>query len=330
MADLVRRGWFEAVKFVFMDGNGDVLLEKRSSSKAIFPGITAFPAGHVDTLDADALPENPALHALKRESVEELGIVPKIAVFLGKTSLRLETPEFRRYGLSYYLCKGFDRHSVPAVSMENPPAKLLWKPFKAVRSVLGIPQDGEILSFLPRKQPVICVSGTPGTGKTTLAKTLSERLNLAYLGISETVRRHKLYDSFDGKYGSYIVSVPRLKRFIRSELEKKPFGWVIDGHMSHFLPKSLVDVCIICRTDLKILNSRLQSRKYPPEKIRENLDSEIFDVCGQEALSFGHRVLYLNTSSSSREFLFQEFMRFLKQGHTPLLPVEAIDSFQKP
>ncbi|MBS3169060.1 hypothetical protein J4210_01120 [Candidatus Woesearchaeota archaeon] len=42
---------------------------------------------------------------------------------------------------------------------------------------------------------------------------------------------------------------------------------------------------------MKKLNKRLQRRGYGPAKIRENLDTEIFQVCFEEAGELGHRVV---------------------------------------
>ena len=65
--------------------------------------------------------------------------------------------------------------------------------------------------------------------------------------------------------------------------------------MSHYLPKEYVDLCIVTKCNLKELNDRLYHRGYHPEKIRENLDAEIFDVCLFEALEHGHDIYVFYT-----------------------------------
>jgi len=42
------------------------------------------------------------------------------------------------------------------------------------------------------------------------------------------------------------------------------------------------------------MQKRLKRRKYSKEKIRENLDAEIFDVCLNEAMERKHKMLVLD------------------------------------
>ena len=72
-------------------------------------------------------------------------------------------------------------------------------------------------------------------------------------------------------------------------------GLVIDSHLSHYLPKEYVDTCIITKCNLKLLKKRLEERGYSKNKVRENLDVEIFDTCRLEALEAGHKVKIIET-----------------------------------
>ena len=49
------------------------------------------------------------------------------------------------------------------------------------------------------------------------------------------------------------------------------------------------------KTKLPALKKRLEARKYSEQKVRENLDAEIFDVCQQEALENGHKPIVVWT-----------------------------------
>ncbi len=71
---------------------------------------------------------------------------------------------------------------------------------------------------------------------------------------------------------------------------------VIDSHLSHYLPKEKVKLCVICKCDVKELRKRLKKRGYAKAKIEENVEAEIMDVCLNEAKEEGHRIKIIDTS----------------------------------
>ena len=60
------------------------------------------------------------------------------------------------------------------------------------------------------------------------------------------------------------------------------------------------------------MKKRLNLRKYNKAKIRENLDSEIFDVCLVEALENKHEVIVIDTSSKSIGVCVDEITKKIK------------------
>ncbi|MGV8141271.1 MAG: AAA family ATPase [Candidatus Woesearchaeota archaeon] len=167
---------------------------------------------------------------------------------------------------------------------------------------------------------IIAVSGTPGVGKTYIAKKLSKASGskLKYFDLNKHIRDNRLYDSYDKKAKTYDVDVRRLDdsifkihrskygfmdRFVNktadiSNIEKmlkaiskyKPTGIIIDSHLSHYMYS---DYCIIVRSDIKRLNNRLRKRKYSETKIKDNIESEIFEVCLDEARNLRRNIIIL-------------------------------------
>lgn len=144
---------------------------------------------------------------------------------------------------------------------------------------------------------IIIVSGSVGTGKTFIAKLISTKYKLKYIDVKDIIKKNKLYDGYDKKLKTYVVDVKRLNKFL-IKLIKKEKNLVIDSHLSHYLPKRYVNLCIITKCNLKVLKKRLEKRKYSKKKIRENLDAEIFDVCLTEAEEKGHRIKVIDTTKS--------------------------------
>jgi adenylate kinase len=58
-----------------------------------------------------------------------------------------------------------------------------------------------------QKGPVIVVTGTPGTGKSTLAQMLASEspVDLKHVNVGELVKEKKLYEEYDDEWQSYTV-----------------------------------------------------------------------------------------------------------------------------
>ncbi|MBW2965775.1 AAA family ATPase [Candidatus Woesearchaeota archaeon] len=144
---------------------------------------------------------------------------------------------------------------------------------------------------------IITVSGTPGTGKTTLSKKLAKKLNYKYIDVKKVITKNKLKESYDKKRKTYIIDIKKLNPILIKFI-KQSKNLIIDSHLSHYLPKKYIDLCIITKCSLKTLEKRLKKKKYNKEKIRENLDCEIFDICLNEAKEAGHKILIIDTTKS--------------------------------
>ncbi|MBR9690364.1 AAA family ATPase [Candidatus Woesearchaeota archaeon] len=136
---------------------------------------------------------------------------------------------------------------------------------------------------------VIIVTGTPATGKTTIAKKIAEKKNFEYVDVNVVIEKNKLESGYDEKRDSKIINTEKLNNLLIEKI-KNSKNIVIDSHLSHYLPKEYVDLCIVTKCGLKELEKRLKQRGYSEEKIRENLDAEIFDTCKTEAQEQGHNV----------------------------------------
>jgi adenylate kinase len=57
------------------------------------------------------------------------------------------------------------------------------------------------------KGPVIVVTGTPGTGKSTLAQMLASEspVVLKHINVGEFVKEKKFYEEYDDEWQSYTV-----------------------------------------------------------------------------------------------------------------------------
>lgn len=159
-------------------------------------------------------------------------------------------------------------------------------------------------------KPCIIITGTPGTGKTTLGKKLALLLKARRLDVSSHYQ--DLSAGLDKERRCWIIDGKKLLQLVKKEVKALPRGQylIIDSHLAHHLPPSLVRVCIVltCST-LKELKRRLQKRKYPAAKIRENLDAEIFQVCLTEAQERKHRIVVIDTGKKPAIGIIQKIVR---------------------
>lgn len=149
---------------------------------------------------------------------------------------------------------------------------------------------------------IICVSGTPGTGKTALSKKLAKRLHYYYLDVNKIISKYSLSEGYDRKRRTKIIDVKKLVKFLISEIknfkksDKKFSGIMVDSHLSHYLPRRYVDFCIVTKCNINELNKRLKKKKFHKNKIQENTQAEIFDVCLNEAKQMKHKIIVIDTT----------------------------------
>ena len=142
---------------------------------------------------------------------------------------------------------------------------------------------------------IVAVTGTPCAGKSTLSKKLARALGFGRIDLNELIRLKGWHEGCDAARDTLIVNENTLGGRVKSVLERGK-DYVLDSHLSHFLPPRMVSLCIVCTCDIAVLKGRLKKRGYSTLKVRENLDAEIFEECRTEAEEAGHKVLIVDTT----------------------------------
>ena len=140
---------------------------------------------------------------------------------------------------------------------------------------------------------VIAVTGTPGTGKTTISKKLAKALkNCELINANDIVKEKRLFSSY-AEDGAMVVKMTRLNQEINRRVRSSRADFVIvDGHL---LCEMKIDgaVAIVIREHLHTLLKRLKQRKYGRKKIEDNIVSEGIDYCGIRAANYYKKVYEL-------------------------------------
>jgi adenylate kinase len=139
---------------------------------------------------------------------------------------------------------------------------------------------------------IIIVTGSVGSGKTTLAKFIAKKLDYNYIDVTSFIKENNLSEEYDKEKDCMIVNEKKLAQ----ELEKLKGDLVIDSHMSHYMDPDKVDKCFVTRCSIGVLKKRLEKRGYNKKKIKDNIQVEIFNVCFEEALEKGHKPILIETS----------------------------------
>ncbi len=153
---------------------------------------------------------------------------------------------------------------------------------------------------LKKKRLVILISGTPGTGKTTIAQYLKKKYSANVLNLTELAIQKDFILEIDEERQTKIVDLKKLLPFLESFIPSHQDNLIIEGHYADVVPDHLTSVFIILRTEPHILEKRLKEKKFSPSKILENIQSEILGACTSAALETHERekIYEVDTSNS--------------------------------
>lgn len=135
----------------------------------------------------------------------------------------------------------------------------------------------------------VALTGTPGTGKSTVSKLLRES-GYQVIDLNEVVLTENLISSFDTDRNTSEVDLDRLDEHLKKILtitdpdHKTPKKTnntssdfvFLEGHLAHLLNN--MDLVIILRCHPDELRHRLVPREWPADKVRENLEAEAVDA----------------------------------------------------
>ena len=120
----------------------------------------------------------------------------------------------------------------------------------------------------------VALTGTPGTGKTTVTDLLETDLDVVHL--NEVIREEGLHEGEDRGRGSLVADLDAIRERLADRNDV-----LVESHLAHHLD---VDRVIVLRCHPSALLTRLLGRGEPEAKAEENADSEALDVILAEAV----------------------------------------------
>lgn len=121
---------------------------------------------------------------------------------------------------------------------------------------------------------IIALTGTPGTGKTSVSKILHDK-GFEVVDLNKVACEKGFLIGRDEKRDSEIVNVERFDEYVKRNYSGKDIVF-IEGHLSHLLKS--VNKVIVLRCHPDELRKNLSKKGWKEEKIKENLEAEILDI----------------------------------------------------
>lgn len=158
----------------------------------------------------------------------------------------------------------------------------------------------------------IALTGTPGTGKTSIAEILQEK-GFTVRDLHKIAIDEQITEGIDKERNSIILDPVRLDELVK-EAYNPSDTIIFEGHIAHLL--SCMDKAIVLRCRPDILKKRLGDKGWKKEKIRENLEAEILDVilCESVELQGESNVFEIDTTNETEEMIADKIFLWVKTG----------------
>ena len=136
-----------------------------------------------------------------------------------------------------------------------------------------------------RTRPNVLITGTPGTGKSSLAERVAAAVDdLTRIDVSQLAKDGDMLESFDATHDTHVIDEDKVLDHMEEHgLGGDAGGVVVDYHGCDLFPERWFDLVVVLTCDNGVLYDRLQARGYSDTKIRGNVECEIFQTLIEEA-----------------------------------------------
>ncbi len=144
----------------------------------------------------------------------------------------------------------------------------------------------------------IALTGTPGTGKTSVTQEL-ETQGIPIISLNDLAVSHNFIDGTDNKRGSLILDLDKINSYLKQNSSTQTKPTIIEGHATHWLTEP--EWIIILRCHPTELRKRLNAKQWNTNKIFENVEAEILDIilCEATEIHPSHKLLEIDTTEKT-------------------------------
>jgi len=151
----------------------------------------------------------------------------------------------------------------------------------------------------------IAVTGTPGTGKTTVAQKLADK-GYDIIHLTQYFEENDIGEKINGERE---IEIEEMVEEIQSEDLSEDV--IIEGHLAHYIPS---DICVVLRCRPDELRERLSIRDYTDEKVEENIEAEKIDIVLSEVVKNQKTIIEVDTTDKLVDETIGEIMEKVEKG----------------
>ncbi|MCD6301280.1 MAG: adenylate kinase family protein [Staphylothermus sp.] len=147
----------------------------------------------------------------------------------------------------------------------------------------------------------IVITGTPGTGKTSVARALAKLLGVKHIDLSSYAIEKGFITEYDAERHTYVIDEERLVKKIVMIIKNTPGYVIIDTHYPEIIPCELIEYVFVLRTHPRVLEERLRNKGWPDRKVKENVMAEILSVVLSNILNACSNVEVYEIDTTNRD-----------------------------
>ncbi|WP_135606257.1 adenylate kinase family protein [Methanococcoides sp. NM1] len=153
---------------------------------------------------------------------------------------------------------------------------------------------------------IIGLTGTPGTGKTSVCRILEGR-GYRVIHMNDLIKNEHLYSEVDEERDTVVADMDRVLSRVCELVGDDESVTILDSHMSHYI----ADIVIVLRTAPSELKKRLEARNYSDPKVQENVEAECLDVILVESVEWCQLVYEVDTTGRDTDDVAEDVERII-------------------